>query len=44
MVFYKGGLQHSEKDIVSIPEIINLKNSCERINKELLNQQRKASK
>jgi hypothetical protein len=44
MVFYKGGLQHSQKDTIAIPEIINLKNSCERINREILKQQKKAGK
>ena len=43
MVFYKGGLQHRDKYITPIPEIINLKDSAETINREIIREQNKAS-
>jgi hypothetical protein len=44
MVFYKGGVQHNQKETMPIPEILNLKNSAEKINKALNKQHNKTSK
>ena len=44
MVFYKGSVRHKDKYLMPIPEMINLKNSAERINKEIAKEQNKRRK
>jgi hypothetical protein len=44
MVFYKGGVWHKDKYSMPIPEILNLRNDAERINKEIAKEQNKRRK
>jgi hypothetical protein len=44
MVFYKGAVNYKDFQEMPIPEIVNLKNNAERINREINREQKKASR
>jgi len=44
MVFYKGAITYNDFEVMPLPEILNLKTGAEKINKEIIKEQRRVEK